>query len=100
MRTLKGTIVSDKMQKTVVVRVDRLKMHPKYRKFYRVSAKFKAHNPAGEYRAGDVVTIRETKPLSKDKRWEVVSLVRREVVAAEPAHPVGGEGHEDVSAKE
>lgn len=93
MRTLKGTIVSDKMQKTVVVRVDRLKMHPKYRKFYRVSAKFKAHNPTGEYRAGDVVTIREIKPLSKDKRWEVVTLLRREAVVAE-------EGNQDSTAKE
>ena len=100
MRTLKGTIVSDKMQKTVVVRVDRLKMHPKYRKFYRVSTKCKAQNPTGEYRVGDVVIIRESKPLSKDKRWEVASLVRREAEAVESAHPVGGEGHEDVSAKE
>lgn len=93
MRTLKGTIVSDKMQKTVVVRVDRLKMHPKYRKFYRVSTKFKAHNPIGEYRMGDVVTIREIKPLSKDKRWEVASLVQREAVVAE-------EGNQAVTAKE
>lgn len=77
MRKLKGTIVSNKMQKTVVVRVDRLKKHPKYLKYYRVSRKFKAHDKKNEYQAGDVVIIEETRPLSKDKRWRVVELVKR-----------------------
>jgi len=81
MRKLKGVIVSDKMQKTVVVRVDRLKKHPKYQKYYRTSLKLKAHDEKGEYRIGDMVTIEETRPLSKDKRWKVVELVKRFVAA-------------------
>jgi len=70
------------MQKTVVVRVDRLKKHSKYLKYYRTSQKFKAHDEKGEYRLGDTVNIQETKPLSRDKRWRVVELVKRQEVAA------------------
>lgn len=77
MRKLKGTVVSDKMNKTVVVRVDRLKKHPKYQKYYRISAKFKAHDEKDEYRTGDRVIIKETRPTSKDKRWKVTELVKR-----------------------
>ena len=81
MRTLQGTIVSDKMQKTVVVRVDTLKEHPKYLKRFRVSKKFHAHAPEGQYVMGDIVVIQETRPLSKEKRWKVTKLVRRPEVA-------------------
>lgn len=77
MRKLKGTISSAKMQKTVVVRIDTLKKHPKYLKYYRSSRKFKAHDEEGKYKVGDEVIIRETRPISKDKRWEVVALVKR-----------------------
>lgn len=77
MRRLQGTITSDKMQKTVVVRVDRLREHPKYLKRFRLSQKFHAHVQEGEYHTGDVVTIEETRPLSKLKRWRVIGLVRR-----------------------
>lgn len=77
MRKLKGTIVSDKMQKTVVVRVDRLKKHPKYQKYYRASRKLKAHDEKGEYKIGDVVIIQEMRPISKEKGWKVIGLVRR-----------------------
>lgn len=77
MRKLTGTIISDKMQKTVVVRVDRLKKHPKYMKYYRTSQKFKAHDEKGEYHSGDVVFIEETRPISKDKRWKVAGLIKR-----------------------
>lgn len=78
MRTLEGTIVSNRMQKTVVVRVDRLQRHPKYYKYYRTSQKFKAHaDDASAYSIGDTVRITETRPLSKDKRWRVVGVVRR-----------------------
>ena len=70
------------MQKTVVVRVDSLKKHSKYLKYYRTSQKFKAHDEKGEYRLGDTVNIQETKPLSRDKRWRVVELVKRQEVAA------------------
>lgn len=71
-RRLEGVVVSDKMQKTVVVRVTRFKKHPKYLKYYKVSHRFKAHDEAGEYKTGDKILIEETRPLSKDKRWKVV----------------------------
>ncbi len=77
MRKLKGLVVSNKMSKTVVVRVDRLKKHPKYKKFYRISKKFKASDNKGEYMVGDVVIIQETRPMSKEKRWRVTELVKR-----------------------
>lgn len=83
MRTLKGTVVSAKMKKTVVVRVDMLKSHPKYGKQYRASKKFKAHDERGEYRVGDTIEMRETRPLSREKRWEVIALVKRTKVEAE-----------------
>ena len=72
-RILKGTIVSDKMQKTVVVEVSRMKKHPKYKKYYSVTRRFKAHDAEGIYKTGEKVLIQETRPLSKDKRWIVVS---------------------------
>lgn len=74
-RRLQGIVVSDKMQKTVVVRVDRMKMHPKYKKRYVVSRKYKVHDEKNEYHAGDKVIIEETRPLSKDKRWRVVGKI-------------------------
>ena len=72
-RKLTGTIVSDKMQKTAVVEVLRLKLHPKYKKYIKVSSRYKAHNPDNQYHAGDKVVIQETRPMSKDKRWMIVS---------------------------
>ncbi len=72
-RMIKGTVVSDKMMKTAVVQVLRLKKHPKYKKYYKVSKKFKAHNPDNQYHTGDKVVMQETKPMSKDKRWIIVS---------------------------
>jgi small subunit ribosomal protein S17 len=74
-RVLKGIVVSDKMTKTVVVRIDRLKKNPLYKKYYKVSTRYKAHDENGEYHTGDNVVIRETRPLSKDKRWIVVSKI-------------------------
>lgn len=76
-RRLEGVVVSDKMQKTVVVKIDRMKTHPKYRKQYVVSARYKAHDETGVAKTGDTVTIEETRPLSKDKRWRVVSVVKK-----------------------
>ncbi|MEK7203569.1 MAG: 30S ribosomal protein S17 [Patescibacteria group bacterium] len=72
-RRLKGIVVSDKMTKTVVVSIVRLKKHPKYKKYFKVTKKFKAHDENNEYHVGDRVLIEETKPMSKDKRWRVVS---------------------------
>lgn len=77
MRTLIGTVVSSSMKKTVVVLVSRLKKHPKYGKYYRVSRRFKAHDENQEYRTGDRIVIRETRPLSREKRWKAIELVRR-----------------------
>jgi small subunit ribosomal protein S17 len=74
-RQLVGVVVSDKMQKTRVVRVDRLKKHPRYQKYFRVSRKFKAHDENNEYKVGDKVIIQETRPLSRHKRWIIVGLV-------------------------
>ena len=76
-RQLTGTIISNKMINTAVVRVDRLKKHPKYKKYYRVSKKFKVHDENGEFKTGDVVIIEETRPMSKDKRWQVAKLIKR-----------------------
>jgi small subunit ribosomal protein S17 len=70
-----GVIVSDKMDKTVVVKVDSSKRHPKYKKTYTVSKKFKAHDEKNEYHTGDKVEIRESKPLSKDKNYVVVRKI-------------------------
>ncbi len=72
-----GTVVSDRGDKTVVVRVDRRIQHPLYRKAMIRSKKYHVHDAENEYRIGDVVRIRETRPLSKLKRWRVVELVDR-----------------------
>jgi small subunit ribosomal protein S17 len=71
-----GTVVSDKMMKTVVVRVERVYRHPHYEKVVRRSRTFYAHDEAGTAHVGDLVRIRETRPLSKRKRWEVVEVVK------------------------
>mgnify|MGYP000913946705 FL=1 len=72
-KTLKGTVVSDKMDKTIVVSVQRFVKHPKYQKFQKSSKRYKAHDETNTYKVGDVVTIRECRPLSKDKTFEVVT---------------------------
>ncbi len=69
-------VVSDKMDKTVVVRVERLTHHPLYRKVIRRSQTFKAHNEENKAKAGDKVKIVETRPLSKDKRWRVAEVLK------------------------
>lgn len=72
-KKFKGTVVSDKMEKTIVVRVDSLKMHPQLQKRYRVSRKYKVHDEKGQYKAGDTVEFVSCRPLSKDKKWRVVN---------------------------
>ncbi len=74
-RRLKGVIVSTKMQKTVVVKVERIKEHPKYKKRYKVHKKYKAHTEEN-YKEGDVVIIEECRPISKEKHWKVIGLVK------------------------
>ena len=72
-KILKGVVVSDKMDKTVVVSVSRLVKHPLYGKFYRVSKKYKAHDETNKYKVGDKVGIVETRPISKEKRYKVIN---------------------------
>lgn len=72
-RQLQGVVVSDKMQKTIVVEVTRVKEHPKYKKRFKVTKRYKAHDENGEYHIGDKVIIEETRPISKEKRWIVIS---------------------------
>ena len=73
MRKLTGIIVSDKMMKTRVVEVSRLKKHPKYLKFFKTLKKLKAHDENDEFKSGDRVVIQETRPMSKEKRWKIIS---------------------------
>jgi len=77
-RVLKGVVVSDKMTKTVVVKISSLKKHPKYKKYFKVSQKYKAHDEKNQYHTGDQVLIQETRPMSKEKRWTVVGKVQSE----------------------
>lgn len=67
-----GTVVSAKMDKTLVARVDRVKAHPKYKKRYTVSKKYKVHDEKGAFKEGDKVSFIECRPLSKDKKWRVI----------------------------
>lgn len=71
-RRLTGTVVSDKMQKTRVVMVTRLKKHRLYHKYYKSTARYKAHDEKNEYKTGDQVIIEETRPLSKEKRRLII----------------------------
>jgi small subunit ribosomal protein S17 len=72
-----GVVFSNKMDKTVVVLVERLVKHPKYKKYLRVRKKFKAHDETNACNVGDRVEIIETRPLSREKRWAVLSIVKK-----------------------
>jgi len=71
-KRLQGIVVSDKMQKTVVVEVARFKLDSKYKKRYRVTKRYKAHDEKQEYKVGDKVVIEECRPISKEKKWRVI----------------------------
>ena len=80
-----GNVVSTKMQKTIVVEVEMRKAHPKYKRIVKSSKKFYAHDEQNSARVGDVVRIRESRPLSKLKRWRLAEVVRRAAqVGAQP----------------
>lgn len=81
-KRLTGEVVSDKMDKTVVVRVERLMRHRRYGKVLRRSKKYKAHDEGNTCRMGDVVSIVESRPLSREKRWVVEEIVKRNEIAA------------------
>ena len=74
-----GRVASDKMQKTIVVAVEELKRHRVYKRTYRYTTRFKAHDEYNEARIGDIVVIEETRPLSKEKRWKLVKILNRAV---------------------
>ena len=71
-KTLKGKIVSDKMKDTVVVSVSRYTKHPKYKKFIKLEKKYKVHDPDNQHKVGDIVTIVESKPISKTKNFVIL----------------------------
>jgi len=71
-KTLSGVVVSDKMDKTIVVSVTRFVKHPKYKKYLKKSKNYKAHDENNDYKIGDKVTIEETRPISKDKHFKVI----------------------------
>ena len=91
-KTKVGRVVSDKMDKTIVVSVERLARHRLYKRVIRLSTKFKAHDEANDARIGDTVLIEESRPLSATKRWRLVSVVARagEILAAVIARGVHG----------
>ena len=76
-RILQGEVVSDKMQKTIVVKVSSRKMHRLYKKYITVSKKYKAHDENQEAHVGDIVRIIESRPISKEKRWRLLQIVEK-----------------------
>jgi len=76
-RILQGEVVSDKMQKTIVVQVSSRKMHRLYKKYITVSKKYKAHDENQEAHVGDIVRIIESRPISKEKRWRLLQIVEK-----------------------
>jgi small subunit ribosomal protein S17 len=110
-KTKVGRVVSDKMDKTIVVSVERLARHPLYKRVIRLTTKFKAHDEANDAHVGDTVQIEESRPLSATKRWRLVSVVQRagehgssaDIVADEEAtseaiHGAAHPGRRDASA--
>ncbi len=94
-----GVVVSDKMDKTVVVRVERLVQHPKYGKVIRRFTKFYAHDEKNECKVGDKVLIIETRPLSKLKRWRVVRILERGLKGASEVLPEEVSGDDQANDK-
>ena len=80
-KTREGVVVSDAMQKTRVVRIERVYRHPRYQRVIRMSKKLKAHDEANESHVGDRVLIEETRPMSKEKRWRIRQVLTKAVRA-------------------
>lgn len=76
-RIIKGIVISDKMDKTIVVKTERLVKHPLFHKYVRRHAKYKAHDEKNQCKVGDTVVIIESRPISKDKRWRMVEITQR-----------------------
>ena len=94
-KTKVGRVVSDKMDKTIVVSVERLTRHPLYKRVIRLTSKFKAHDEDNEARVGDTVLIEESRPLSATKRWRLVSIVARAGEGAVPLAAVEDEATDE-----
>lgn len=75
-RKFEGQVVSTAMTKTVIVRVDTMKLHPKYNKSYKVSKKYAVHDEKGEAKVGNTVVFEETRPISKTKKWRLVQVIK------------------------
>jgi len=88
-RVLQGTVVSDKMEKTIVVTVERKTKHPLYHKVMSVTTRYKAHDEDNACRLGDVVRIQECRPMSKDKRWRVIEVLTKGDVADVAPETIG-----------
>src|SRR3954454_19360636 len=90
-KTKVGRVVSDRMDKTVVVSVERLARHPLYKRVIRLTTKFKAHDEANDAHVGDTVRIEESRPLSATKRWRLLEVVARAGEHGSPADVIGEE---------
>lgn len=90
-RVIQGTVVSNKMDKTIVVTVERRKKHPLYHKVMGVTERYKAHDDANECKLGDVVRIKECRPMSKDKRWRLIEVLSKGDVADVRPESIGQE---------
>jgi small subunit ribosomal protein S17 len=95
-KTKVGRVVSDKMDKTIVVSVERLARHRLYKRVIRLTTKFKAHDELNEARVGDTVRIEESRPLSATKRWRLIEVVKRAIEGA--AEPIVAEEAETTEA--
>lgn len=82
-----GTVISDRMQKTIIVRITRISKHPKYGRIMKKYNKFKAHDEKNSAKVGDVVRIEETRPLSKDKRFRLIEIIKKAQVHSEIKEP-------------
>ena len=98
-RVIQGTVVSDKMDKTVVVAVQRRKTHRLYHKVISLTTRFKAHDGENACRLGDVVRIIESRPLSRDKRWRVIEVLRKGDVADVAPETIGREIEESIAVR-
>lgn len=76
-KRFRGVVVSNKIQKTIVVKVTRIKIHPIYRKRYRFSKKYKIHDEKNQAKVGDEVIFKECRPLSKDKKWRLIEIRKK-----------------------
>lgn len=76
-RTIKGVVISDKMDKTIVVKAERLVKHPVFQKYVRKHVKYKAHDEKNQCKTGDTVLIIEARPMSKEKRWRMLEILER-----------------------